>query len=704
MRIMKRLSWRGRCLLTGSTIACWSTADVFGTFDAPVGVRNVREGDVSIEMDQSGRLAVEDEAYQQELVSRPGRLPLRAVAAWALALWLVLIPIRGHAMGYGWYWLSSPQKHAWMVIAGSYLDLLYVMGLATACLALLWACQRRWVRALIGGCYVLMSVLSLLWAMVNVPIVKMLGQPLNWPWLYNSGFLNGLDAFEAVLAAVSAEVFCFAGAALATFGALGLFISWALKRLSARPRWRRYLKWCGLATVGCYLPLAWWTVGDFYSPMLRNPVVAFADSLLNRNRPLIFSMATDVGHDDFLPVGQRQDPPLPPVTTERGAVKNVLLIVLESVAAQYLPVYGSPYAVTPELDQWRRHTRIFASIYANAPNTNKTMFSLLCSRYPTPSYLLETQEHADARISSLSAILSQRGYRTGMFYAADLRFGNAEGFLENRKFDAVNDYRTMGDGKPTCPSAEPMPFLDATDDQQLGEATLAWIRSTAEEGRPFFAIMWTGQTHYPYFNMEPAQPFEGVGEMQNRYLNAIRESDAVIGKILRELQEMGMLDSTLVVLVGDHGQAFGQHGQYGHGSRIYEENVRVPLLMIQPRLFSGEMDQTVGSMVDVAPTILHILGLDLPADWQGRSLLAGNRSQRTYFLAPWSGAWFGYREGSRKYIYLAEEDRCEVYDLASDAEEKNDLAPTLLPEELEQAKKRMAAWVQYQEAMFEQME
>jgi arylsulfatase A-like enzyme len=645
----------------------------------------------------------------------PARFAIASLIAWSLVTWLAVIPARAHTMKYDWYWLKWPSLIP-AVVAGAWLDLVYMIASASAFALALALFRRPPLRRLTWIAFFAWLAVTIAWAIVNAPLVAILGQPLNYAWLYNSGFLRGLPAFDGVIASLTPAVVLQAAGGMAAFVAFGLAVQWLFHRLAATPR--RFGLTVGAlgAAAALYLPLAIWQIGDFYRPMLQNPAVAFASSLLPTKPLPIFSAPTELPDDDFAP---RAAAPLPLLQPAERPVKNVLLIVLESVAAQYLPAYGSLFDVTPNLERYRAHTRTFLAIHAHAPNTNKTMLSLLCSTYPSPDYLLETLEHERAPFTALSDVLKREGYRTGMFYAADLRFGNSDGFLAARGFEALHDYRSIGDGKPNCLSREAMPFLHAVDDATVAREVLQW--TAPADDRPFFAVMWSAQTHYPYFNLKPPQAFTGAGEMQTQYLNALRETDEAIGLLLDGLASRGQLDSTLVVVVGDHGEAFGQHGQRGHGSKVYNENVHVPLLLINRHMFGYDnalrlprteppsatlplqADPTVGGMVDVAPTILHALGIPAPAQWQGASLFSPQRSPRTYFLAPWSTALFGYREGSRKFIFHADTDAIELYDLGRDPDELVDRAAELTPEERSVAQRRLARWVQHQAALFKSL-
>jgi arylsulfatase A-like enzyme len=628
-------------------------------------------------------------------LATPRSRPAVVLMSWSLALWLLLIPIRGFVTGYGLHWVRSPFQHGWSVLAGAYLDFVYVAGLCVAFGVVLRLIQRPVLHRILHGLYIVVMVLSLVWAMVNIEIVKLLGQPLSYSWLYYSGFLQGFDAQQAIAASLSWTVPMVGASFILLLVVLMVVLRRCFTAALARPRLGRYLVVGGIAMAGCYLPLAAWSMRSFARPLLQNPVVALAASFIPSGQPGIFSLVSDVGDADYQVVAERKGPSTSTFMPVGPRVQNVLVIVLESVGAQYLPAYGSDYGVTPELDRYRDHTRVFQRIYAHAPNTNKSMVSLLCSTYPWPTYRFETKEHPKAGFTSLSDVLKAKGYRTGLLYSADLRFGDAEGFLVNHQFDVLKDYRSIGEGEAVFEGSWKAESLNGAKDSSVADVLLAWLRP--EGDKPFFAVMWTGQTHYPYFVSGPDTAFKGADPWQCHYLTAMRETDGAIGRILRTLEDRNLLDSTLVVVVGDHGEAFGQHKQIGHACRIYEENIHIPLLLINPRLFKGEQDPVIGGMADIAPTILDVLGLDAPGNWQGKSLFGSERSPRTYFLAPSAGASFGYREGDRKYIFDAIDDRYEVFDLSKDPEELTNLAPTLSQEELGLVRKRLAGWVQYQE-------
>jgi lipoteichoic acid synthase len=197
---------------------------------------------------------------------------------------------------------------------------------------------------------------------------------------------------------------------------------------------------------------------------------------------------------------------------------------------------------------------------------------------------------------------------------------------------------------------------------------------------------------------ETEKPFAPNNEEFNRYLNAVHYSDAVLGKLLDELKERNLAESTLVVVVGDHGEAFGRHGQYGHRSSIYEENVRIPLIFINPLLFCGQDKQVIAGLVDLPVTIMDILNHPIPEDWQGESLFDKSRTSKTYFFSTWSEYLYGYRYDKYKVIFNLYKNQTQVFDIEADPEEKVNIASSM-PELVKDSQTQLAYWMQYNEAL-----
>jgi arylsulfatase A-like enzyme len=627
------------------------------------------------------------------------------VVSIGLALCLFLIPVRAQILGaQPLEVLASPSLFSWSVLR-SYYDFVYVAALTGIGLTCLWLVRRSWwLQRLVMVVYVLVALASLLVGIVNVTALRALGGPVTYQWLYYSDFLRSYDARLAIASHLSWRLVV--GMVLACIAMLlaAKLLAGAIRRLFGSQDPRRLLVVSGLALL-LYLGLASWRWDRVHvsEAKLENPVVAFMESVgAVRQSPLLalLTRPTTIRGDELSKAADRgkegRGPHSPALPRAGNAnIRNVVIFVLESVSAEYIGAYGSTVALTPEIDRYSKGARLFSSMYAHAPTTESALVSLLLSIYPSLSYRGLTAPYPGIPLPSLSSELHRRGYRTAFFSASDNRFQSFDEFLSYRNFDVVADQSSLK-CTPTAPGAKTVnwPSKYGIDDECLVWELGDWVRQTP--GRPFLAILWTMQTHYPYMFSGAERQFVVGDKALNRYLNALHHSDQVFGKLMQTLNEQGLLDSTLVVVVGDHGEAFGQHGRRAHGELLYEEDLRVPLLLVNPRLFSGEVDSIVSGMKDIAPTLMDLLGYPAPHVWQGRSLIGSDRSNLVYFLAHRADLRFGYRDDRYKFLFNATENTAELFDLRNDPRETMNQAaqsPTIIQAGVE----RVAAWLQHHE-------
>jgi lipoteichoic acid synthase len=409
-------------------------------------------------------------------------------------------------------------------------------------------------------------------------------------------------------------------------------------------------------------------------------------------------MKTSAGTVDFERLVESGGEPSNNRSPDAG-IRNVIIYVLESVGAKYVLDEKSSAISVPELMRYRHSAVSFRNIYAHVPASNNSLASIMTSAYPLISYKELTQEKPNVALESISSVLHARGYRTGFFSSGDARFQRGLEFLSHQAVDTLISYKDINCKRDRFSNSnDEWPFQDSYDDRCMLEAFMKW--DGVSTAGPFFAMLWPVQTHHPYSVVGEQQNFGVKSEEFNRYLNALHQTDATFGELMRWLKARGRTDDTLVVVIGDHGEAFGQHNQWIHAYNIYDENVRVPLMLINPRLYHGTDESTVGGLVDIAPTIMEILGLASPGSWQGRSLFAPRRSGRAYFFSPYAQFLFGIRDGNLKLILNATNDTRQVYDIGNDPEESHNLAADM-PDFVRSGEERMAAWVQYQVGFYD---
>jgi arylsulfatase A-like enzyme len=220
--------------------------------------------------------------------------------------------------------------------------------------------------------------------------------------------------------------------------------------------------------------------------------------------------------------------------------------------------------------------------------------------------------------------------------------------------------------------------------------------------------MWTNETHFPYsIGLEGSDRWvlwqqKAEAETKGRYLLRIREADAILQDFVDFLDRRNLLRSTLIVVVGDHGEGFGQHGVYGHGTEVYDEFVRIPFLLINPALFDGEVSDRTAGLIDLAPTILGLLGESSPNSWQGADLL-GSRSRRyNYSFVAWINLKISLRTQDRSFIYDVAKNRVQVFDRRVDALETQDIGDTVAPGQIEKIKLEIEYWKEKQDQYLNQ--
>jgi hypothetical protein len=422
--------------------------------------------------------------------------------------------------------------------------------------------------------------------------------------------------------------------------------------------------------------LAFTLVGPFAANRIdtwgreRNPLFALARTALPRVRP-------GAAESDFR-ASDWPAKPAPNLARFRAAAAgtNVLLVVLESTAAQYLEPYGAAEDPTPNLSELARRSIVIESAYAVYPESVKGFLSVIASRFP--AFDRPAEHHVPLASPSLATRLAAEGYATGLFHSGRFMYLGMDALLAGTGFGTLHDAGHIGGNHNSS---------FGIDETAAVQHILAWIDALPREQR-FFVAYLPIAGHHPYAYSVDA-PFSPEQEI-DRYRNALFEGDVAVGTLLDGLRSRGLADSTLVVVLGDHGEAFGQHpGNYGHTLALYDENVRVPLLFAVPGVEGVRVDRTA-SLVDTAPTVLDLLGLDAPAPFQGASLLDGEERVALFYTDQSLGL-LGLRDGCIKLIHELDSRRSRAFDVCHDPEERVDIADRMA-QRAEAYAQRLRAW------------
>lgn len=360
-------------------------------------------------------------------------------------------------------------------------------------------------------------------------------------------------------------------------------------------------------------------------------------------------------------------PPIRLVATANTKRHNVVLITLESSRRSAFGAYNSERETTPFFDRLARRGALVDDAYAVVPHTSKALVAIHCGVYPK---LVPPIEEATIGLPSrcLADLLRERGYATAAFQSSEETFEHNH--LLYRRF-GFTDFA----GKESLPKGDfDKSSYFGYEDKIMLEPVLRWVD---KQRTPFFVTISTLVGHHNY---EIPKGFEtrthDPDETKNRYLNTISYIDGFVRELHEGFAARQLLDDTLFVLVGDHGEGFGEHDRYQHDAVIYEEGLRVPLLFVGAGIDSaGATIMGLRQQPDILPTVLDVLGYEFSGGaLVGRSVFASEGHQQLFFSCFHRERCQALRSGSYKYIDHFNRRGAEVFDLASDPLELTNLA------------------------------
>jgi len=284
---------------------------------------------------------------------------------------------------------------------------------------------------------------------------------------------------------------------------------------------------------------------------------------------------------------------------------NILLISLDTVRADHLSCYGYKYNTSPNIDNLAKNGTLFKNCQTTVPLTLPSHTNILSGLYPFKNDVRVNDQLVPDTYPTLAEILKNNRYSTSAFIGAfilDSRFGL------NRGFDLYDDDMSQG---ITLPMGNPKERRA----EVVNSAFLKWLEENPKE--PFFAFVHFFDPHNPYI---PPERFKD--KFEHPYDAEIAYTDSAVGKLLNALEEMELTENTLIILLSDHGEGLEEHGEPYHGDFIYEQTLQVPLIFHCPGLIpAGRQIEEPVSLSDIVPTILDMLGIAIPDECDGRSLL-----------------------------------------------------------------------------------
>jgi len=344
---------------------------------------------------------------------------------------------------------------------------------------------------------------------------------------------------------------------------------------------------------------------------------------------------------------------------------SLLLVTIDTLRADHVGVYGAIGARTPSLDALAARGVRFEHAQSPVPMTGPSHATILTGLYPPVHGVRDNVVFSlDARHQTLATILKGHGYRTAAFVGA---YPVAAAFGFRQGFDTFSeDFKDS----PIPGAGAQRPASDVVD------ATLAWFAAPSDG--PTFVWMHLYDPHAPY---DPPEPYRT--QFAGRpYDGEIAYTDAQLGRVFDWLRSSGREANTVVAVLSDHGESLGEHGEMTHAVLLYEATLHVPLLLAGPNVPAGLTVTSRVTTVDLAPTLLRLLGLTPPPAMTGRDLRTALRGERLppeplyaeSLFGRLNCRWSSLRAWTADDWKLVDGSRAELFHLSEDPGETRDRA------------------------------
>ena len=393
------------------------------------------------------------------------------------------------------------------------------------------------------------------------------------------------------------------------------------------------------------------------------------------HKSMILSMlGQGAGHKSQFDVLQAQQNYLSPeFVSQTGPRPNILFIVLESTRYNVTSPYASAArfnTITPNLQRLASQGIVVDKAYTTVPHTSKALVGIFCGQFPREELNILEAERNGLPFNCLPKIMNRAGYQTAYFQSAIGSYENRPGLVMNMGFDYV---RTLE--KLQSRDFASVGYFGA-DDNIMVKPAVEWMKSKRDSSEPFFVGMLTVVSHHPYARPHEEPDISTPDKAYRAYEMSVQSTDVFLGRLVEAMRREGLMKNTLIVITGDHGEGFGEHGPRMHNGTAYEEGMRVPLVLYGPDVLR-EPGRLGGlrQHLDLMPTVLDMAGIKTDQAQPGKSLL-DPEGHEMIAMQCWYQDYcaVGLNRSDEKLIYWYGKRPLESFDLDSDPGEKVNLA------------------------------
>jgi tetratricopeptide (TPR) repeat protein len=365
----------------------------------------------------------------------------------------------------------------------------------------------------------------------------------------------------------------------------------------------------------------------------------------------------------LLPLGGCRSEESTSLSVTSAVPAPVFIISIDTLRSDRLPVYGYAGGRTPNIDAFRGDAVLFERAFGNVPLTLPSHTSLMTGLAPYAHGVRDNIGYSlgDEQLT-LASILAKQGYATG---------GAVSTFVLRGETGINSGFAFYDDLMKVAPRETMSSWQRDGDETRV--VLENWLSTLS--GEKIFGFLHLYEPHTPY---SPPEPF--ASQFEDPYDGEIAYADAIVGRFLDMLRQRGLYDKAIIILLSDHGEGLGEHGEMEHGVFVYRESIQVPLLIKLPaNRMGGETVRDVASLVDLVPTILELLSIDAPASLDGSHLFAvsDGTARTVYAESYYPRLHFGWHElhaliGDTHHFIDA--SAVELYDVATDSAQLTNVA------------------------------
>ncbi len=511
---------------------------------------------------------------------------------------------------------------------------------------------------------------------INYTSVQWLAAPLTLSWIQTADLGKSATPWVMVQSVASTgAVAGLAGALLFPFAVVAL----ARLGLAQARRWSCWLLVFTIAVCAMIAATGRPATPNQWRDAVSSPMIELWISFRHNEFNTLMQRNGDGQNSDYA-LRPAENPPFAPPSGQHGQ-PDILVVVLESVGRRAVQ---SNISRLPTIARLSQEGTTFTNASVAVAASSRSMFSLLYSRYPRLSFQFEPQAIENGFPEPFLLTLRKAGYSTVFAQGGDFAFQSTDIMLRRTNAGPLEDYQTIKCDERADRSTERLKHQVWLSDRCTYGAIERWF---VKQRAPRAAVVWPVSTHFPYDYGKVSAP---TGSRE-AYFHALQQTDRLLGEMLERLAKRGI--RPVVVVLGDHGEAFGEHGFVMHGQTMFEEELGIPLIISGPGVPSGKTDGRLAQLQDIAPTLTAIAGIGQPCGWQGLSLLGEQKRKRAFGMAFLRRPYVGYREGNTKYVLDLRNDRMVQYNLAEDPFERH--PKPIARQSAENIKDAIAGWAHY---------